>query len=352
MREMRMKTGYAAGAAVLAMLFAAKADAQSGNVPVPRDRIYVGAMTPVTQIPTPLETGLGARLDIIQFNNHITDDLGGASKLASLQKLGASYPILSLALAQPHAGLHGTTTNNASGLAEKPDDYYREWAQAIRAYGKPIFLRWGVEMNQTNFPWCVGDSPKCVDPNTGERQVPADFVQAWRHIHDIFRAEGATNVSWVWCPGADPDSRTDPDYSALQSMYPGDAYVDWTCLNVYNKPLVTHEWLSFGQVLDKPMARIMSFAPNKPMMIGETNSMADPSDPGRRAQWFADAFGSEIPKHPQIRAVVIWQKDRSNDVKVNDRRRIDWMVEDDSAALSALRRALENGAYKLPALGQ
>ena len=347
-----MKTGYLAAAAILAVLFAASAEAQSGNVPIPRDRVYVGVMAPVAQTPTPLERGLGMRLDIIQFNNLVTSELGGASKLASLQKLGAGYPILSLALVQPHAGLHGTITNNDAGLAQKPDDYYREWAQAIKAYGKPMLLRWGVEMNEANFPWCVANSPRCVDPNTGERQVPADFVQAWRHVHDIFTAEGATNVSWVWCPSADPRSRIDPDYDALQSMYPGDAYVDWTCLDVYNKPAMTHEWLSFGQVLDRPMARILSFAPNKPMIIGETNTQADPSDPGRRAQWFADAFGAEIPKHPQIRAVVIWQQDRSNTLTLPAMRRIDWMVEDDGPALSALRGALGNGAYRLAPLGQ
>jgi len=31
---------------------------------------------------------------------------------------------------------------------------------------------------------------------------PANFIAAWRHIHDIFVARGATNVEFVWCPSA------------------------------------------------------------------------------------------------------------------------------------------------------
>ena len=59
--------------------------------------------------------------------------------------------------------------------------------------GHPFFLRWGHEMNSDRFPWSE-------DANGNRR---GEFVQAWRHIHDIFTSVGASNVSWVWCPNVE-----------------------------------------------------------------------------------------------------------------------------------------------------
>ena len=57
-------------------------------------------------------------------------------------------------------------------------------------------------------------------------------MQAWKHIVDIFRSVGANNVSYVWCPNfIYPSTTTWPTYA---SLYPGDSYVDWTCLDGYN----------------------------------------------------------------------------------------------------------------------
>src|SRR5262249_21766351 len=154
-------------------------------------------------------------------------------------------------------------------------------------------------------------------PNCGG-QTPQDFVAAWRHIHDIFRAEGAQNVAWVWCPSADPMSRYDPTYGDLASMYPGGDYVDWTCLDVYNKPQMTKHWLSCEEVVTPPLNAILRFAPDKPVMIGETNAVPD----SRRAQWFAEALTRSVAAHPQIRAVVLWQSNRANDANLPAMRQI------------------------------
>ena len=59
---------------------------------------------------------------------------------------------------------------------------------------------------------------------------PGEYVAAWRHVHDIFTSVGANDVTWVWCPNVDPDHKM----QSLGSLYPGDAYVDWTCLDGYN----------------------------------------------------------------------------------------------------------------------
>ena len=48
-------------------------------------------------------------------------------------------------------------------------------------------------MNGSWFPWSEG-----VNGNRA-----GEYVAAWRHVHDIFTAVGATNVTWVWCPNVD-----------------------------------------------------------------------------------------------------------------------------------------------------
>ena len=73
------------------------------------------------------------------------------------------------------------------------DSYIREFATKAKEWGHPFFLRFDWEMNGFWFPWSEG-----VNGNT-----PGQFVAAWRHVHDIFTAVGATNATWVWCPNVD-----------------------------------------------------------------------------------------------------------------------------------------------------
>ncbi|HSX39034.1 MAG TPA: glycosyl hydrolase, partial [Candidatus Saccharimonadales bacterium] len=103
------------------------------------------------------------------------------------------------------------------------DTYIHQWATDAKAWGKPFFLRFDWEMNGNWYPWS-----ELKNTNTS-----GQYVAMWRHVHDIFTSVGATNVSWVWCPNI---SSTDTSVSIpIGNLYPGDAYVDWTCLDGYNK---------------------------------------------------------------------------------------------------------------------
>ena len=81
-------------------------------------------------------------------------------------------------------------------------------ANGSKALGKKFFLDFAAEMN--------GD-----EAWSGNNALL--YVAAYRHIHDIFLAAGATNVIWAWCPNV-----TDIRGGNKQTMdyYPGDAYVD------------------------------------------------------------------------------------------------------------------------------
>ena len=60
------------------------------------------------------------------------------------------------------------------------DGYIRYFAQKAKEWGHPFFLRFNWEMNGFWFPWSEG-----VNGNKS-----GEFVAAWRHVHDIFTAEG------------------------------------------------------------------------------------------------------------------------------------------------------------------
>ena len=106
------------------------------------------------------------------------------------------------------------------------DALIRARAKAVAAYGKPMFLRWGAEMNGDWYAWS----------GTAVGNKPSVFVAAWRHIHDVFASEGVRNVAWVWAPNADshPGGTSTTSWNSWRSYYPGDAYVDWVGIDGYN----------------------------------------------------------------------------------------------------------------------
>ena len=161
-------------------------------------------------------------------------------------------------------------------IAGEHDAYVTEWARDAAEWGKPFFLRFNWEMN------LGGIFPYNEDTN-GNRK--GEFVRAWRHVHEIFRREGADNVTWVWCANAEYDGSIKP----LAALYPGNAYVDWTCMDAYNwglNPVQPNVWQPFDEIFSNTYRLITRWiAPRKPFMIGETGSS---ELGGNKAAWIKD----------------------------------------------------------------
>ena len=117
----------------------------------------------------------------IAYPNHAT---GGVPISAMLRSYERDRPVLLTIEPWP---LDGRPTS--SFLADIANGSYdsiilRE-ASAIRAMQQPILVRFGHEMDMTElYPWVEGN--------------PTAFVSAYRHVVDLYRANGATNVLWVW----------------------------------------------------------------------------------------------------------------------------------------------------------
>jgi hypothetical protein len=205
----------------------------------------------------------------------------------------------------------------------KYDAYVKEFAEAAAAWGHPFFLRFDWEMNGNWFPWGSG-----VDGNTA-----ADYVAAWRHVHRIFAEAGATNATWVWCPYVDPNSTL----AELSALYPGDEYVDWTCLDGYNwGPSATpaRKWRSFASLFGPTYREItQTIAPSKPMFVGET---ASSEHGGSKAEWITSAFASLESEFPRIQGLIWFDKYDSG---------MDWPLETSPEAEAAFAAGIAGSRY-------
>lgn len=220
-------------------------------------------------------------------------------------------------------GTDNVALRNIAGGAY--DSALRTWASQARSWGHPFLLRFDFEMNGSWYPW--GTRPQ-------NQNTPADYVAAWRHIHDIFTAAGATNVSWVWCPNSSPAHHKMSSYA---SLYPGNAYVDWTCLDGYNfgKP-----WTSFTRLFASSYRQVMRLAPTKPMIIGEVASTGQ----GRsKARWIRGMFHALSTRFRGIHGLVWFDKRALVDNKLYD-----WPIETSRAASAAFNKGITSTLARRP----
>jgi glycosyl hydrolase family 26 len=182
------------------------------------------------------------------------------------------------------------------------DSYIRARAGEFAAVGSPIMLRWGHEFNGNWYPWSVS-----VNGSN-----PTLYVNAYRHVHDLVRAAGATNVQWVWTYNSDSssaDSWNDP-----ATAYPGSAYVDWVGIDGYNwgfgpswDPNGNH-WVSFSSIYSAAYQKARSIAPNKPVTIAE---IASSEDGGNKAAWINDMSAQlRSGNYPDLKLISWFDQDK------------------------------------------
>ncbi|MBS1891416.1 MAG: hypothetical protein JST59_08985 [Actinobacteria bacterium] len=210
-------------------------------------------------------------------------------------------------------------------LSRRYDRHIRAFAKEAAQWGHPFFLRFNWEMNGNWFPWASG-----VNGNQ-----PAEYVKAWRRVHNIFKAAGATNATWVWCPYVRPEGKT----GSLATYYPGKAYVDWTCLDAYNfgaNSANPRPWQSFENLL-RPSYEVVTrqIAPGKPMILGE---LASNGPPARKARWIRQMFKSIGSNFPAV-AGLVWFDKFDRDLR--------WPLETDRGP----SKAFGAGLRSLPFLG-
>jgi len=295
------------------------------------------AGTPPAPEPAPPKLYWGARIDGEVYGggrgdapwDSMTWDLfeQHAGKKVSLEHFGQPAPwkasftrtpfdLVTARGAVPYMTMSSGTVPLTSITNGSYDSSLIAWAQAAKSYGKPFLFRWNWEMNGTWYSW-----------GAQARANPAAYVAAWQHFHDVVQSQGASNVTWVWCPNT-----VFPNSTPLASLYPGDTYVDWTCADAYNSRSASNEsdggWKAFYSVMKPTYDQLVSLAPSKPILIGET---ASSEYGGSKAAWITDMLKTQLPLNfPKIRALAwfnwnIYQSGVTHD----------WQIESSTSAQSA-----------------
>lgn len=214
-------------------------------------------------------------------------------------------------------------TEGLAGVLSGADDaLVRQRARSLKALGRPVMLRFAHEMNGNWYPW---GGARISTPGTTDG--PAKFVRAWKHVHDLFAAEGATNVVWVWSPNW--LSVPGDSWNAFTKYYPGDAYVDWVATDLYNWGSRYGGWVQMSGLL-KPVYN--AYAATKPIMVAETSSVegtdAQATAGLTKAAWVDRVRADLKTAFPSV-AAVVWFDQKKNDV--------DWRLDTSASALSALK---------------
>lgn len=187
------------------------------------------------------------------------------------------------------------------------DSYLISYAKQVAAFGHPVAIGFGHEMNGFWYSWGYG------------RTDPAVFVAAWRHIVDVFRAHGAVNVKWVWTI-----NRTSSLTPIVRDWWPGDQYVTWVGVDgYYYRP-----GDSFRNIFAPVIAAVRRFT-NAPVLLAETAVGPLAGQPHGIDDLFTGVYtGGYLG--------LIWFDHASH----GDIYHQNWRLEGNLAALAAFRRAL------------
>jgi hypothetical protein len=207
--------------------------------------------------------------------------------------------------ARPLVQIEPRGVSIAGVAAGTQDGYLRTLARRVRAYGHPVVISFGQEMNGSWYPWGAGHVP------------PQVFIAAWRHIVDVFRAQGARNVTWLWnincgTPAGQPAS----------DWWPGASYVGWVGIDCY----YFYRSSTFAGLFASTITAVRQMT-TEPILIAET-AVGQVAGAAEIPGLFAGA------RKDHLLGVVWFDKAQQGGIHHQD-----WRLEDDPAALAAFRAA-------------
>jgi hypothetical protein len=259
---------------------------------VPLSSAYLGAFV------APHETEAQAQSDVRQELAQIGNFDGVLGRPLGLVHVYQSWnapvrPTVLAALASTGSTpvIDWTCASDASIANGSQDALITSYADSLKAYGRPVFLRWFWEMNLVNAPRtsnCLGALGA-----TG-------YIQAWQHIWTIFQNRGAANVAFVWCPSISAPV-------AAASYYPGDNYVDWIGWDGYDRKqdpsMLTNQFLPFYNSW---------ITHGKPLMLGETGATID------QATYLAQLTSILPTTFPGLKAILYYDSKSTFDWTLTD----------------------------------
>jgi mannan endo-1,4-beta-mannosidase len=191
------------------------------------------------------EKATGVKVNLIAFYQAFGAALDTA-KICDAAKRGA----LSLIQWNPR---HTSLSSIANG---QDDEYLKAYALAVRKLPVKLALSFAHEPNGQWFSWGYGHIR------------PATYVRAWRHVVNVFRNVGASNVRFVWTI-----NRAIKGEEPIRKLWPGKDYVSWVGIDAY----YWTRHAQFRDVIGHTVSVLHAFT-HKPILIAETAAAGSSRD--------------------------------------------------------------------------
>jgi len=209
------------------------------------------------------------------------------------------------------------------------NEYLRKFARDAAKAEVPIFLRYASEMN--------GDW-------SAYHGNPKKFIDKWKLVHDVFEEE-APNVSMVWTVFTFPEWFIKP-------YYPGDEYVDWVGVNIYN--VVYHNNNIYDYAADEDPLELLDYVYNlyshkKPIQISEFGATHytvtdDKEYPEFAAEKITRLYTHLPDYYPRVKSIFYF--DVNNLLNAPAGRKInDYSVTNDVYVLNAYKESIADVRY-------
>lgn len=188
------------------------------------------------------------------------------------------------------------------------DSFFGYWAHQIKQVNGTVMLRILHEFNGDWYPWCTVNNDK----------DPALVAKAYRYIINIFRENKVTNVKFIWCPNS--MSVPQESWNYIMDAYPGDDYVDYVALDIYNgagSGKGVGLWRSFRKEGIENYFVLTQQLPAKPLFVCETASRERRAGEGgqTKAEWIVEM--SEALKTDMSKVRLLTWFDEKETFKIN-----------------------------------
>ncbi len=241
------------------------------------------------------------------------------------------------------------------------DDNLKQWAwdslenQDDEGNPIPLLVTFTIEMNGFWFPWSGIYNGGAVTTEYGDPNLadgPERYRDAYRHIIDLFREEGADHITWFFSPDVVyPTTKWIPwmasEWNKPQNYYPGDDYIDWIGFTMYGGRMVIDKGSPipndieyFSTEISKKYHMIQAISENKPYALLETSTL-DYQD-GRKSIWLTDMFETILnnPDYSNIKALSFW-----NDYFEDDDELINHNIDSSEDSLFTFRELINNPRF-------
>ncbi len=275
------------------------------------------------------EAAVGRRVDWVMFSHNWYRSRAFPAATARWIRARGATPWIRLMLRSGSEPGHREPRFTLGRIARGDFDHdLRAWMRAAARFGSPLIAEFGTEMNGEWFPW--------NGRWNGRRKGPARFIAAWRHIIALARAEGATNIIWVFHVNwADhPATR----WNRFENYYPGDAWADWLAISLYSMQGPDETDPTPFAAIGSTMRRLARMAPAKPVVIAEFGTdVRNPHEPA--APWADKALRLiHSGRWPALIGFSWWNETWPNDdTPAHD---TDMRVQSDPALARTFRRRL------------